>query len=162
MRLEFPGFFDRGLIEDDLLVIMPRPYIRVAVNDGPRRAWVDFLVDTGADVTTIHPSDALTIWGAELRAWDFDADETRRVSHGVGGAAISVVRPVRLTFASTSASGTEVSFAANVEVAKPDRGVGRASGNWDLPSVLGRDVLAHFRLEMTYQPAMRITLSGDF
>lgn len=61
MRLEFPGFFDRGLIEDDLLVVMPRPYIKVAVNDDRRRAWVDFLVDTGADVTTIHPSDALTI-----------------------------------------------------------------------------------------------------
>ena len=41
----------------------PAPYVDVGLGPGTRPPTVAFLIDTGADITTLGPRDALTLLG---------------------------------------------------------------------------------------------------
>ena len=43
-------------------------------------------------------------------------------------------------------------------IAEPTQSAPRGDGNWQLPSVLGRDFLRHFRLELLCGDARRVIL----
>ena len=149
------------MIEDGRIVVMPRPYIEVIVADGHYRSYVNFLIDTGCDKTTLHPGDAYGLWSSEFLHWDFESEPSSSTSTGVGGVAASVTRSVRLSFIADDDRVQSVSLSCQVDVAKPDDRSDPRFSNWSLPSLLGRDVLAHFRLEMAYVPTPQVTLSMD-
>lgn len=158
MTVEFPGYFDETVVKDGLIVVMPRPYILVGVEQGLGITWIEFLIDTGADASVIHPRDAYRIWGSEYLGWDFEDDDGRKTSHGVGGQTISTGRTMRLHF-STDGPVRDASFLCRVEIAQPDDRSASVYTNWNLPSLLGRDVLAHFQLYLTYTPSPRVVLT---
>jgi len=96
-------------------------------------ATVNFLVDTGADVTMISPTDAL------LLRYDY-AGPTQPV-HSLGGATV-VFREQALLVVAGSNTGRLHPLSLPVHVAPPN---GWPHG---LPSILGRDFLAHFHLTL--------------
>ena len=140
---------------------MPRPYIKVAVSDGSANYSVNFLIDTGCDQSTLHPFDAYRLWGHDFLWWDFEGYPLSKTTTGVGGVAGSVERDVRLSFTAEDDRVESLSLACRIEVAQPDDRSDPRFSNWNLPSLLGRDVLAHFRLEMAYLPTPAVTLSID-
>ena len=161
MTVRFPGKFSEALIQDGVIVVMPRPHIKVTVSDSIHSKGVNFLIDTGCDQTTLHPFDAYRLWGYELLRWDFEGDQTRKNHAGVSGLAASVVRDVRLSFSAEDDRIESLSLGCRIDVAQPDDRSDPQFSNWNLPSLLGRDVLAHFRLEMEYLPTAVVTLSFD-
>ena len=66
----------------------PAPVIRAAVrlNGLTEFRVIEFLIDTGASGTIIHPRDAILLWSGYL-SYDFDNDSTLDHSGGIGGLA---------------------------------------------------------------------------
>ena len=86
----------------------------------------EFLVDTGADVTTLSPDDAVKI-GLDISSLDFG-----RTSRGVGGAVTT-----RVIESNLLVQGYSVPLTLQIlEFQQP------------IPSVLGRDFMSHFALFM--------------
>ena len=70
---------------------------------------------------------------------------------GIGqGSSRSFVTPTELTFFADDGSQIRITLGiAITEPVPPDPG---AHGNWRMPSLLGRDVLQHFDLSLSYHP----------
>ena len=98
---------------------------------------IDFLVDTGADATYLHPSEG---WEIGI---PFDLLQDRVTSSGIGGRATYFPEPAVLLFPD-HADRQHYGYRINVNVAKPADVSGR------LPSLLGRDVIR--RWQMNYDP----------
>ena len=124
---------------------MPEPVLPIALNipylNGNRWTAVNFLVDTGASQTCLHPNDAadqLKVPRSRLR----DATQWPRIadSGGVGGGATYFPLPVRYGFVHTD--GREEIIEGTIAV-----GQLTATNEW-IPSLMGWDLLQHFRLDM--------------
>ena len=126
-----------------------------------RRHEVLFLVDTGADATVLEPRDSYALLGDELFDIDFDNDPWRRTGVGVGGTARSVTRLARLS--TMSDSGLYLGITDPICIAEPVPRVpsGERAGNWDAPSLLGRDILRFFEIHLDYFPRPHIELWFD-
>ncbi len=118
------------------------PYFRVVINfddsaKGPLELTASLLADTGADHCVLTPSvyQKMGISYDDFRKFDLAVD-----TGGFGGefTARSVPGHINLR----DEDGTYWRIAVNIDVAKP-----HPDTYW-LPSVLGRDVLNHFRLSM--------------
>ena len=117
---------------------------------------IEFLLDTGASGTVIHPRDAIVLWD-EYLAHDFERDETRREARGVGGAAERIVRNARIAFVTADGERDEIQLAISVaRLVAPNAALGQP-GNLNLPSLLGRDVLNYYRVEVD-GPALSVML----
>ena len=121
------------------------PHVIAAVRTTATGAFevLDFLIDTGADFTTINPSDAYRLWGTEYLAYDFLTDPTRTEVRGIGGTAVFVVRSVFMAFCTED--NRSITADHNVHVASPP-----ATDLWQLSSLLGRDILSQFRCTFDY------------
>ena len=95
-----------------------------------------FLLDTGADVTCLHPADAKNV--------DLPFSQLRnRVSYrGVGGTSPYFVEPALLSFTDKLQARL---YAVQLLIAEPNE------SNRALPSLLGRDVINHWHV--SYDPA---------
>lgn len=113
-----------------------RPYVEAAILI-PRllvSGNVSFLIDTGADVTTLHPVDV-----ARLGMAYSDLDPPTSSSIGVGGRARASVEPALLSFLDGRRLAT---FRAILSIPASTQ------HNQKVTSLLGRDVLN--RLRITY------------
>ena len=116
------GWFDaRGRPYVAALVILPRLQIP------PRQ--MEFLVDTGADETSLHPKDGNGIPYHDLRHADY--------SDGVGGPATYYSEQAIIVF--EDSSGAHVYFQP-IGIAEP------TDYNLSIPSLLGQDILRHWRI----------------
>lgn len=141
-----PGYFDTT----------KRPglaFIDVALRiTGVSASWsvVPFLIDTGAATTCVHPLDAinrLSIPATTLQqqqAWHH-----HETYHGIGGSALYYVVPVEYAFL-TDQGHTHV-LPGHVRIARP------LPHNQNMESLLGWDVLQHFRLVADW-PSRRVEL----
>lgn len=131
------GFFDpaRG----------PYPYLTVAVRvpfvTVDRWVSVQFIVDTGASHTAVHPLDAVRILGLTPAQLLNAAGWPKVVnSGGVGGGATYFECPAEYGFVRDDGS---------VEVIADDVWIGQLTpGSQRMPSLLGWNLLKHFRLEV--------------
>ena len=104
---------------------------------------IDFLVDTGATESYLHPQDAKVRVGidpsmlAEPQRWP-----DRQVTNGIGGTVICYVRPAIFLFHHDD--GQEQQITHEISIVPP------TPANSVLPSILGMDVLSHFILSMDY------------
>ena len=119
----------------------PHPWLVMTVvvaEFGPRAGQVPFIVDTGATASVIHATDAIYLFGRS----DTDLDSSNwtdpKSVRGVGGSLL--VKESTATFAFRHDDGTIDSIRATVLIGDM-RSVG-------LPSLLGRDLLRLFRLEI--------------
>lgn len=102
---------------------------------------IDFLVDTGATDTYLHPLDALTRIGIEPavlaapQRWS-----QRRTTHGIGGNVICYVHPAVYVFHHDDGHTQQVT--QEIEIAT------LTSESSKLPFLLGVDILRYFKLSM--------------
>ncbi len=114
-----------------------RPLIRgkIAIPRLGARGYVTFLVDTGADSTCIHPRDASRMGIPFNRLFDSE------ISTGIGGGSVYFREAAIVSFAE---EGMERLYAIDLLIAEP------REGNYEFPSLLGRDVLNRWRI--VYDP----------
>lgn len=109
------------------------PYIQANVSL-PRlglRGFLWFLIDTGADVTVLMPTDSLRI------GVNFGLLTNLTVSQGIGGMARGYRETAALSFSDRRYT---YSYVLKMELAAP------LAHNTQLPSLLGRDILAQWRV----------------
>lgn len=109
----------------------------VSIPETNTHGSVDFLVDTGATTTLIHPNDA------ERLAIDFGKLKNEDNSFGVGGRSKVFQEKAELIFHDEDGQTTQ-SYQLEISIAEP------SEHNNNFPSLLGRDILN--RMTMVYDP----------
>jgi hypothetical protein len=119
----------------------PAPMLSVDVSLAFTRTTgaVEFLIDSGASRTVIHPSDAASL-GVDLASL---APTPHSVGRGTGGVSSYREEPASLRFASES--GPTPALDVPIWIALP------GSGGQLLPSLLGRDVLSFFTVTLDWR-----------
>ncbi len=104
---------------------------------------INFLVDTGATDTYLHPQDAKTEIGidparlADPRQW-----LTKRATNGLGGRVACYVEPAVYLFFHDDGQTRQITH--EIHIVPP------TVSNAVLPSLLGLDILRHFKVSMDY------------
>ena len=126
----------------------PQPLPRVTVGvwiTGITFVWtpVEFMIDTGAGATLLHPRDSQYSVGisrsdlSDSRRWAGTVTYT-----GVGGDVTYFVTPVRYRFQHHDGRLQHIDGTINVAPVRPD--------NRNVPSLLGWDVLSQFEVVMNW------------
>lgn len=121
--------------------------VNLVVAFGQRREQVPFMIDTGADFTIVAPRRTRALFGSEF---DYNAvPSARRLPiAGVGpGTVDTIIQPVGMLM--TDDDRAVFRLSQTMLFAVPGTG---AAGHWQVPSVLGRDVLRRFELRLSYDP----------
>ncbi len=126
------------------------PTIRVRVELLGRSAEIEFDIDTGSAVTVLSDRDARRLLGSEHRLLGFQADAQRIGLRGLAGLTAGNVIEALLTL-----RGDEGQHRLRQRIVIPPPADRIAP---PLPSLLGRDVLRHFRLELTYGDSPSVLL----
>lgn len=117
-----------------------RPFLLLAHSDDLNTELLDFLVDTGADLTLINPSDAVSIWGSNYFEFDFDSEDPQiaKAIGGVGGEIRCVWQDLSLGFElfGTGEDWTYSTF--RVLVAPAEMALGMSLLGWDIMSIFQR------------------------
>ena len=156
--MRFHGFVHPTSSLPHSIVSGGAPMILVRVSLGDQAMDVRFLIDTGTDATVLHPADAKRILGDDLRRIDFDHDPHRTTGEGVGGAVDRVARDATLSLRSEGRRFYLIEMP--ILIARPTPAEPGDHGNWRLPSLLGRDFLRHFRLELLCGEQRRVMLES--
>ncbi len=120
----------------------PVPRVRAAVYvPGFSKDWgfVDFLVDTGAASTVLHPVDAISVGFDATTLADAALWSNKRDVYGVGGTSVNYVLVAAYAFRHDN--GQWEKFAAEISVAQ------LTIATQALPSLMGWDILQKYRLE---------------
>ena len=134
----------------------PLMWVELALSGRSRD--IVFLIDTGADATVLHPTDAYAILGDDLHRIDFNHDPRRTPGLGVGGAVDRVVRDATLALQGEDRRLHPIDMP--ILIARPTPAEPGDHGNWRLPSLLGRDFLRRFRLELLCGEQRRVMLES--
>ena len=130
--------------------------IEVLVATDGRQRTVSFMIDTGAEVTILNADASLALLGSATLGIDFTRDPRSLSVMGIGGGAHHVVREAVLTLHSTE--GERHSIAMPILIAEPAPPRLAEPAPPLPPSVLGRDFLRHFHLELRCGNQRRATL----
>ena len=118
---------------------------------GGRLVGVDFVIDSGADYSVLGPEDALDVFGPAYLSLDFADPDTSLELSGVGGGVTRLLlRELPLAFFADD--GSRVAVTLILAIAEPSPPAPSDRGSWLLPSLLGRDILHHFDLRLSYHP----------
>jgi hypothetical protein len=133
------GYFERRGAYADIARV-PHVAGTVTIDGGLERHEIRFLIDTGADRTTIGVQDALRTWPT-YRDHDFDTDPTIRTLGGPGGTLRGVLRRVAVFVTEEDKSIVRIDIDALFVEPRPD-------DLFLVPTLLGRDVLQYTRFIM--------------
>ncbi len=118
------------------------PLIRVGINLpslGERWELVVMVIDTGATRSAIHPLDAMHTFGMSAASLDSATWPTTNPSGGIGGKANFMTVPAKYALYRDDGTTPEM-LGGTAELAEI------TPHNQSLPSLLGWDVLQHFRI----------------
>ncbi len=127
--------------------------MRAEVQIDGASGMVDFRLDTGADFTTLSPKDAYSVLEERYLEMIFDPEEEVVEMIGAGGGASTIIRQVQIAL--FDENGQPVSITLGIALMKPSPRQPGAQGhwdNWDMPSLLGLDILHRFDLSFSYHP----------
>ena len=106
------------------LPLTPAAAVSAQVMHGGRLIGVDFLIDTGADYTTLGPRSALQVFGPAYLSLDFADPDTSLEMSGVGGGATRLLlRELPLAFFADDGSRVALSLNARDRRAKSVRSI---------------------------------------
>lgn len=152
MRI-FPGAF----INFDLRSISApleryAPSIEVLLRWEGESARLDLLIDTGAEVSVLYPKQAEELLGSHLEQIARTGNIGREYVGGLEGPLKRAFRlPVGMTF--FDEDGVPFQLDSSILIAEQHTDssddLDDDSGNWDNPSLLGRDLLLHFDLRVS-------------
>ena len=128
---------------------VPAPFVSCSVEHQGREFPLDFLVDTGSDVTTVMPHDAYDIFGDEYFKLDFQGHPQRLSIEGVGRGEYGAI-PLDAIVHLEDKLGNDVAISRRIWLAEPPREEFSDSGDWQLPSIFGRDAIRPGDFEMSY------------
>ena len=127
------------------------PAINIQVEIFGRSAAIQFDIDTGSAVTVLNDHDASRLLGTEHELLEFHADAQRIGLRGLTGPTAGTALEARLTLHGDEG---QYSLSQRIVIMPPaDRVALRP-----LPSLLGRDFLRHFRLELIYGDVPQVLL----
>lgn len=130
---------------------LPAPYVYVYLGDTSLRNRAPFLVDSGCDYTTLSPQDAHRLFGDNYLTMDFSTQPESIEMHGIGDTpAFGLRTHADLTFLADN--GDAITLDIPIVIAQPTPLMPGRHGNWLIPSLLGRDILSHFDLALSYNP----------
>lgn len=134
-----------------------QPYVDAELSLFGRRGDVRWAIDTGSPYTVLHPEYSYRLLGELLSDLDFETHPQRFDIVGVGaGRTRTIITPATLTFEDDS--GELESINMPVLIAGPTTPFRSHQGNWQMPSLLGCDILRYFDLALSYNPpSMRLT-----
>ena len=113
-------------------------YVDAFVRFRARQWHVSFLIDTGASLTVLSPSDTYDLLADDYQEIDFNRDPARTAIVGIGGTQRGVVRECLLSFRTDQRRFHQVSTRVLIpEIADYGPAARLRSG----PSLLGRDIL---------------------
>ena len=124
---------DHGASPHPLIRSTPAPYVYADVLVDGLETSVEFLVDTGSDMTLLSPSAAFAALGWQYLELDFQDPSLRIEMVGVGEAG-AIVRTVDLVF--QDEGGEDLVIATAVGIAEPKPAVPGWHGN-SLPCRVG-------------------------
>ena len=118
----------------------PAPFVACTIEHDGHEFPLDFLVDTGSDVTTIMPGDAHMLLGDAYFKLDFrnDAEALQIEVAGDGG---YVALPLDVTLHLEDQLGNDVEPARRLWIAEAPDEEYSDGGKWQLPSIFGRDAI---------------------
>jgi hypothetical protein len=155
MSRRFPGYLRevRARVHPDL-VVTSRPRINVVVSFGRGRLRVPFLIDTGADFTILQPDDARQLLRLSQQGSAEPGGSDALTISGIGSSMEpTTVHRVGLRFIDDHSEAYW--FPQSILFADHP-----SSRRWNVPSVLGRDVLRRFDLNLSYDPpSVSLTLN---
>lgn len=154
----FSGYFQRwGVRPHPRLPTVPKPHIRGELLFGRQRISVSFMIDTGADFTIVAPSVAAYVLQGEPDHPPITNSDRVDIC-GVGrGAVRTRIRSLGLSLVDDSNQSYWSTF--SVLLVDPGDATSKSVA-WNLPSLLGRDVLRRFDLNLSYEPpSVSLTLS---
>lgn len=127
-----------------------RPFIEVRLHvQGSTPTAIPFLIDTGADRSVLHPADASQLG---MAPWEIDFSGAAPISGIGGGMRIMPITARAIFRAATDQDPRYVWMDSTIYLAEP------SDENWDMPSLLGRDLLQPFRLVMEPSSAPAVYL----
>jgi hypothetical protein len=113
---------------------------------------VRFLVDTGSAETTLHPEDAVLALGIDgVRLSTPYIWPDKAPAYGIGGAVEDYIEPVEYMF--IHEDGTAQTIRGHIRIAQ------LTAYSQHFPSLLGWDVLRHFRITIDSE-ASEVTLAS--
>ena len=128
------------------------PSIAVALRSEERVESFDLLIDTGSEISIMYPRESALLFGANFGEAVLQRNIGREYIGSVSGHLNYGFRvPLEMTF--HDEDGIEYQLDRSLLVVEPeppnldDPSADR--GNWDTPSLLGRDLLLHFDLHVS-------------
>ena len=145
------GFFDPAVTDWPV----PRVHVWMSIPElagATTPAWfqVNFLIDTGATTTSLNPVDSLGDASLSISLLTRpDLWPQSSVARGIGGDAAYL--QTRALYGFTHSNGSRETIRGQIDIAQ------LTTTNRQIPSLLGWDILQHFKLTLDW-PARTITL----
>ena len=130
--------------------ILPAPYVHAYFRTQQGDERVRFLIDTGADFTTLSPFATHRLLGNDYLNMDFSTLPGTLELQGIGGVHLGIRTPAELLW--RARDGAVFATLMHIVLVQPTPPTPGLHGNWTLPSLLGRDALRYFDLQLSYNP----------
>ena len=117
----------------------PFVWTRLAIPGRPPQP-VPFLIDTGSATSIVHAKDAITRLNLARAAMEPAAWAPEETVRRLGVAGVARSRMIEATFEFTHEDGSPQALAETIELGAVD--------SQQLPSLMGWDLLRHFRIEL--------------
>ncbi len=124
------------------------PFVSCRVAVGDDEFDVDFLIDSGSDATTLMLEDAYRLLSDRFFELPFAQDGSGIDIHGVGGSYRAL--PFDATLILKDQYDDPILLRQIIWIAEPTPSEPSISGNWEIPSIFGRDAIRPGDFELSY------------